>query len=89
MSAVIDQVQARLAQLKQEYMTGQGQLRELAQQEATLRETMLRISGAIQVLEELVSSNAQAADLELDGAGRNDDVAGSGSQSQPEVLTVP
>jgi hypothetical protein len=48
-----DRMAARLAELRQEYRTGEMQLRELAQQEMTLRETLLRISGAIQVLEEL------------------------------------
>jgi len=49
-----EQVQRRLAELKSEFETGQARLRELERQEAILRETMLRISGAIQVLQELV-----------------------------------
>jgi len=50
-----EQLQARLEELKQEFEAGQARLRELEAQEARLRETMLRISGAIQVLEEELS----------------------------------
>ena len=50
-----EQLQARLSVLKQEFETGQTQLRDLERQQAYLRETLLRISGAIQVLEELLA----------------------------------
>lgn len=50
-----DQITARLDELKQEYSRGQTRIQELEIQMAALRETMLRISGAIQVLEELQS----------------------------------
>jgi hypothetical protein len=53
---VIVQVQARLAALKQEYQAGEEQLRDLARREVALRETMLRIAGAIMVLEEVLST---------------------------------
>lgn len=49
-----DQLSARLAMLKQEFAKGQMRLRELEQQEVTLREGLLRLSGAIEVLEEIV-----------------------------------
>lgn len=42
----------RLAELKREYETGQNQLAALEARAEELRATMLRISGAIQVLEE-------------------------------------
>ena len=48
-----DQVQARIETLRKELEVGQQRMRELEQQLAQLRDTMLRISGAIQVLEEL------------------------------------
>lgn len=51
-----EQLQARLEELKGEFGTGQARMRELESQEAQLRQTMLRISGAIQVLEEMLSS---------------------------------
>lgn len=47
-----DQLQTRLAALKAEYDAGQKVLANLESQKANLRETLLRISGAIQVLEE-------------------------------------
>jgi hypothetical protein len=50
-----DQIQARLGELKQEYEKGQIDLYKLEQQQAHVHETMLRISGAIQVLEELLT----------------------------------
>lgn len=45
----------RLMALRQEYEAGQAQMRALEQRTRDLRETMLRISGAIAVLEELVA----------------------------------
>ena len=60
-----DQVRGRLRELRQEFQTGQVRLRELELQEAALRETLLRISGAMQVLEEMLP---QPAEAEQDGA---------------------
>jgi predicted nuclease with TOPRIM domain len=51
------QIQARIAVLKSEFETGQAKLRELELQQSRIRETLLRISGAIQVLEEVLESN--------------------------------
>jgi hypothetical protein len=53
-----EQIPQRLAQLKQEYELGEVRLRDLTQQELMLRETLLRISGAIQVLEELTGTSS-------------------------------
>ncbi|MGZ8237921.1 MAG: hypothetical protein ACXWTY_08630 [Methylobacter sp.] len=47
-------LQQRLEALKVEFEKGQARLRELQQQESQLRETLLRISGALQVLTELL-----------------------------------
>ena len=54
MSVADDRAQARLAELRREYQEGERRLQALVQQEAVLRETLLRISGAIQVLTELL-----------------------------------
>ena len=78
MSAVKDQLQARLAELKREYQVGEGQLSELTRRQAALRETLLRIAGAIQVLEELLA-----------GAGGEAPGDENGDRGQPDVLTVP
>jgi predicted nuclease with TOPRIM domain len=63
-----EQLQARLEELKREFETGQGRLRELEAQEAQLRQTLLRISGAVQVLEEELSREAGGAEG-AEGAG--------------------
>ena len=52
---MLEELQSRLEVLKKEFATGQKRLQELEQQQAYLRETLLRISGAIQVLEELLA----------------------------------
>jgi prefoldin subunit 5 len=72
-----ERAQERLSELKQEYVTGEAQLRELVQQEMSLRETLLRISGAIQVLEEILDAH------------RSEEPAPAGNGARPEVLTVP
>jgi hypothetical protein len=46
-------VRVRLELLRREFDTGQQRLAEVETQRAQLTETLLRISGAIQVLEEL------------------------------------
>lgn len=46
------QLQQRLQALKAEYEAGQQVLANLEAKKAGLRETLIRISGAIQVLEE-------------------------------------
>lgn len=49
-----EQARARLEMLRKEFELGQKQLTEVDVQRTKLMETVLRISGAIQVLEELV-----------------------------------
>jgi predicted nuclease with TOPRIM domain len=51
-----EQLQARLDELKKEFETGQTRLREMESAQLNLRETLLRISGAIQVLEESLAA---------------------------------
>ena len=50
-----DKLRRRLEELKKEFETGQTRLRELEAEQSYMRETLLRISGAIQVLEEALS----------------------------------
>jgi prefoldin subunit 5 len=49
------EINARLKELKEEYQKGQERLMALEQETTSLSKTMLRISGAIQVLEELTA----------------------------------
>jgi predicted nuclease with TOPRIM domain len=49
-----EQLRQRLDELRREFEAGQIRLQELEAQEAQVRQTLLRISGAIQVLEEML-----------------------------------
>ena len=46
------QLKARLQELQEEYRKGQARLQEVEEEAAQLKNMLLRISGAIQVLEE-------------------------------------
>lgn len=52
----------RLKQLKHEHQLGKKTLDDLETKQFSLRETLLRISGAIQVLEELLDDPEQPDD---------------------------
>jgi prefoldin subunit 5 len=88
-----DQALARLDELKRQYQMGEGQLRELGRQEAALRETLLRITGAIQVLEELLGSSPEATvpgSPEAKGPLHQEiDAIQDGNRGTGEPLTVP
>lgn len=56
-----EQLESRLAELRGQYEHGLNVMKELEAQQATLRRTMLRISGAIEVLEEALGEGAAAA----------------------------
>lgn len=49
---MIDQLEKRLEELKEEFENGQKMLSDLDRRKSSLKETLLRIAGAIQVLEE-------------------------------------
>ena len=54
-----DQLEQRLSELRAERQKGQHMLAEIEAKQAELQQTLLRISGAIQVLEELLASAAR------------------------------
>lgn len=54
-----EKLQKRLAELKQEYESGQKMMTELETKQNNLRDTLLRISGAIQILEEELSEDTE------------------------------
>ena len=56
------QLEQRLKELKNEFQAGQKMFAELQTKEMNLRETLLRITGAIQVLEEELASDRQATE---------------------------
>jgi light-regulated signal transduction histidine kinase (bacteriophytochrome) len=49
-----EQMESRLETLRSELETGEAEYQQLQARETHLRETLLRISGAVQVLEELL-----------------------------------
>jgi predicted nuclease with TOPRIM domain len=53
-----DQLSERLTQLKSEFESGQKVLRDLEARQQDVRDTLLRIGGAIQVLEEMLQAAA-------------------------------
>ena len=57
-----EQLEKRLKELKTEFDKGQTKVQELEEQTNSLRNTLLRISGAIQVLEELLVQETPPAE---------------------------
>lgn len=56
-----DKIQQRLRELRQEYQNGEKQLANLHERPQTIEQTMPRIAGAIQVLEELTENSSLTA----------------------------
>ena len=67
-----EQLQERLAQLKEEFDKGQRRLAQIEVDALELRQTLLRISGAIQVIEEELAKAQQPG---VDAAGRWQSIA--------------
>lgn len=63
-----EQIEQRLTSLKAEFESGQKMLADLEAKEASLRETLLRISGAIQILEELSEIEGASPDEDAEDA---------------------
>ena len=59
---MLKQMQLRQEELKKEFEIGHNRLQETERQQAMLRETLLRISGAIQVLEEALANSERRQD---------------------------
>jgi hypothetical protein len=57
-----ERLTGRLEKLKSELESGQKMLVDLEAKHVNLQQTLLRISGAIQVLEELVAEECQPGD---------------------------
>ena len=69
-----ERLEQRLQELKTEFGKGEQTLRELEEQATTVRQTLLRISGAIQVLEEELGDtdqpNGVVPELSVDETGQ-------------------
>lgn len=61
-----EHLEQRLKELKSEYEAGQKLLADLQARQTELQATLLRISGAIQVLEELLAQANEVAQPEGD-----------------------
>ena len=59
------EIEARLHELKREYQRGQERMAALEQETTNLSHTLLRISGAIQVLEELTDDEDSQNDDDM------------------------
>lgn len=59
-------LEQRLEILRKEYAQGENLLADLQTQQAKLQETLLRISGAIQVLEEELEGERPGSDAHSD-----------------------
>lgn len=77
-----EQLQRRLEELKKEFNAGRARVTELEQQQTTLHQTLFRISGAIQVLEEEIKIG-NTPDAALSGSPpRIDSNQSNGSRTQ-------
>lgn len=54
-----EKLQQRLQNLKVEFEAGQRMLADLEERQENLRQTLLRISGAIQMLEEILNESPE------------------------------
>lgn len=66
---MLDSIADRLTVLRQELAAGERQLEALEQRRGELRATMLRISGAIQVLDELLAEARSTPEEQAAQAG--------------------
>ena len=76
-----ERLEQRLEELRTEFEKGQQMLQELDTQAATVRQTLLRISGAIQVLEEELGKTDQP-DGVVPGLSVEEDKAGPATASR-------
>jgi predicted nuclease with TOPRIM domain len=65
-----EQLKQRLNVLKTEFESGQKMLADLEAKQANLRDTLLRISGAIQVLEEMLNETPMEETQTVDNGDR-------------------
>ncbi|MFY1698915.1 MULTISPECIES: hypothetical protein [unclassified Solwaraspora] len=71
-----EQLAQRVAELEAELRAGQQMLAEVEARRADIQQTLLRITGAIQVLNELLAAGPAAAPAAGDGTGPTADDAG-------------
>ena len=57
-----ERIEARRAQLQTEYDRGQAMLQQMDRERAQLEQTLLRIAGALQILNELAAEEVEEVD---------------------------
>lgn len=57
-----ERIEARRAQLQAEYDRGQAMLQQMDRERAQLEQTLLRIAGALQILNELAAEEVEEVD---------------------------
>ena len=57
------EIEARLVALRREYIEGKSMLADIEQKRSNLKSQLLRINGAMQVLEELILEQSNIRDL--------------------------
>lgn len=77
---MIQRIEQRLKELKGEFEAGQKVLADLETRQTNVKSTLLRISGAIQVLEEELKAEPQAA------AQNNGTTSGDTAQADPSLV---
>ena len=80
-----EQLEARLTELEQEFEIGEQRLRNIDLEQARLRETLLRMSGAIQVLREIL----EPADTPSGSQPSQSDTASGNGREQPATVASP
>ena len=84
-----DRLTARLASLREEYRTGQNMLADLEAKELDVRQTLLRIEGAIQVLEELLAAEPSKANGDRGPAAEPPHPPPAAAAPHPDAETAP
>ncbi|WP_143309213.1 hypothetical protein [Candidatus Entotheonella palauensis] len=70
-----EQLEQRLRELKAEFEAGQRMVADLEAKQTNLRDSLLRISGAIQVLEEELAKVSQLTSVASNALEQSDGVA--------------
>ncbi len=80
-----EKLERRLEELKKEFYAGKARMADLEEQQLTLQQTLLRISGAIQVLEEELTAATQSKTPGLGNTTQKDLSQINGSPSAVRV----
>jgi predicted nuclease with TOPRIM domain len=83
---LLEQMQTRLEELKSELEAGEAELARVENHRMYLRETLLRISGAVQVMEELLAEGQSEgrSTEQRDGP----DLGASSQQSETQLSSI-